>query len=846
MGFELNRFFRKMPFIDSISKVKFIILILLLSVVALGYWGVRSYLSSSQAIERILKPDSESDLLNALYKNVIQSDIHLNSFFLTGDSLQWQHAQTYDAATDSLMQELLLNRTEPWPLIDTLTSIISERQRINSILYNLKNRQGSQFFTEQALNRIKSQLSDSAYVEKSMTIRQDWIARRDTIERMNIVRTPDKGKGINRLWWWITGIEKVRLDTLTYQEPQLDYDMEISVDSSIIRDYFIDSTLAAVQDILTGVLEEEIVLQRKLRKVELELISYNELLVKNIRTLLDEISSSNLALIVAEKQSAEKSIEKAHVQAFVMAGIGLFIAFILLIVLIKDLAQTNKYRLELEEERDRANDLAKAKEVFLSKMSHEIRTPLHSISGFAALLEQESLTDRQRGYLNGIINADDYLSQLLNNILEQSRINAGTFKLENLKLHVPSLCAEFDLLFKPQQNEKNTRFNYLFSENLTQYDLLVDALKIKQVLINLLGNAFKFTQNGEVRLHFSLEETKPVSRLSIRVADTGIGIDEAYKDYIFLPFGRIEQASATQLPGTGLGLSISKHIVEHLGGRIELVPTETKGSLFEIQMPIDFAPHTAKEARTTAAIVFETKKPLKVVLVEDDAWNAKLLMALLEPLAAKCTHFTDAPKALEHLKDEQYDLVFTDLNLPGESGEWLLTQLQRELRLPVVAVSASINPQTQQALLNTGFAAVLGKPFTKEGLIQVIQALFPDAFNEKNTSSEAVLHHWEGINQFGNTEEERKGLRSDFANSFKEKCFSLETGLSTRNLQEVQRMAHQLKSACEQLGIFQLSEALQTLELRAQLHQTKEVLEEAPNLLIQLKQISMSLTETSA
>lgn len=830
-----------MQFRDSVSKVWFIILVLLLSFGGLGYWGVRSYLSSSEAIERVLKPDSESDILNALYKNVIQSDIHHNGFFLTRDSLQWKQAKHYDAATDSLMGLFLLNRPEPWLQIDTLASIITERQRINSILYNLKNRQGAQFFTEQALNRIKTQLSDSAYVEKSMTIKQDWIARRDTIERMNIVRKSNRGKGINRLWWWLIGIEKMSIDTMRYQEQQMGYGLEVSVDSSIIRDYFIDSTLAAVQSILTGVLEEEIVLQRKLHKVELELISYNELLVRNIRNLLDEISDSNLHQIKEEKRIAQKRIEKAHLQAFIMAGVGIFIAFILLLVLIKDITQTNKYRQALEEERDRANELARAKEVFLSKMSHEIRTPLHSISGFTALLEQEALPEQQRSYLNGIINADNYLSQLLNNILEQSRINAGTFRLENSQLYVPGICKELDLLFKPQQFEKNTAFSYHFSENLEKYALLVDAIKIKQVLINLLGNAFKFTQDGQVTLDFNLEASAPVAQLSVLVSDTGIGIDEAFKDYIFKPFGRIEQSSLAQLPGTGLGLSISKHIIEHLGGTIELLTSKDQGSVFQVRIPVDcteYKPAAISSEKTTLTAL---KHNLRVVLVEDDDWNARLMQALLKPLVQEIVHFDNAIAALAHINQHPCDLVLTDLNLPGEDGQWLLRQVKKLGQMPVVAVSASINVQTRALLLETGFNEVLGKPFTKNDLIQLISGLFPETMPVEHPKIDVPQPQWQGINQFGGSLEEQQRYRIDFTASFTEKCTHLETALRQNNFSEIQRMAHQLKSACEQVGVEYLSESLQTLELHAQLEQAEGVQLEAQKLLSQLHQVDEEL-----
>lgn len=809
---------------------------------ALSFWSVRSYRSSSAAIQEIVRVDLDAKTINRLYKCVIQSDIHLSNFFLTGDSLQWQLSRKYIVITDSLMAILEQDSIERQVNVDSVRAILNERERITTILYPLKKRQGAEFFTQQALQRIKDQLSDSVYIEKSLSFRQEWLARRDTIAYMNIVTSPERGKGLNRVWRWLTGVEKTKSDTIMVEDERVDYDLKVSVDSSIIRDYFIDSTLKEVQLILTSLLQEEIVHQKNLRSVELQLISYNELLVNSIRLLLDEMAQSNLLRLERDKAEAQNRIERAHIQAFVTAGIGLSIGFLLLLMLIKDLTLSNTYKQQLEEERDRANELARAKEVFLSRMSHEIRTPLHSISGFTALLSEEQLNETQQEMVLGIVNADIFLSQLLNNILEQSKIDAGNFRLQLTELYIPDLCAELGLLFKPQQKEQGTTFNWTYTENLNRLKIFTDAVKLKQVLINLLGNAFKFTTEGQVTLRFEYTtDDEKSGELTFSVTDTGLGVDEKYRHALFTPYGRIEQQGNAGLAGTGLGLSISKYIVEHLGGSITYAPNPERGSMFTVHLPATIKSYEGIMETAAHNKSLPLFFDIQLVIVEDDRWNARLIANMLQSLVREVRLFEAAEPALDYLKQQNPEelLVFTDLNLPGADGRWLLEELHA-LGIPVVAVSASVNRQNTSELLKRGFRAVLGKPFKRYEIQEVLESCI-DKNKQRQPQPMEPKPDWTAIDAFAQDEAQIKTNRAAFIASFHQKLLQFEQALAATDYHELQRMAHQLKAACEQLGINSWSESLQTMELAAQIQQGPRITEEAEQLLPKLRALFKQL-----
>ncbi|HMP98770.1 MAG TPA: HAMP domain-containing sensor histidine kinase, partial [Cyclobacteriaceae bacterium] len=505
---------------NSLTKIWVVILLLAGAFGAFIFWSIKSYNESKESIQSIVMPDVKSAITNTILKSAIQSDLHLHNFILTNDTIQRKLYLENVKNADSLIHELgglMQNASLSLMQLDTLRKIIDEKTRVNTILIELKKQQSSNLFTQQALNRIKTQISDSAYIDKVITKEHELIAKRDTIELKELIQYPDDYKGLSGFFRKLFGRERIRIDTLTSLEEQINYSLAVSIDSNIVRDYFIDTTLAVVKNILFDVLDKEISLQRNLLKTELSLVNYNELLLQKIRELLFDISKTNEYALRADQESAIERIENSHKEALIIAAAGIFLGFTLLFFLIKDITQTNLYRKKLETEKDRAEKLAAAKEIFLSRMSHELSTPLHSISGFTNLLEKEiPHQSKLRKFINGISSSNLYLNELISNILEQAKINAGTYKLESSRIYIPDLSCELELLFKHRQEEQRNEFRISYSEDLKKYLVVIDRVKLKQVLVNLLSNAFKFTKEGSIFLRFALKPHPERHKLQIK------------------------------------------------------------------------------------------------------------------------------------------------------------------------------------------------------------------------------------------------------------------------------------------------------------------------------------------
>ncbi len=825
---------------NSITKVWSIILVLAFTFLGLSYWGFKSYRNSAAALQRIVLPDKNTSNMGLIYNEIVQSDLFLNNFFLTGDSTYWNKSQLNDNRVDSLVNALENNQPDIQPSIDTLKNIIKERNRIGLVLFNLKRRQGGQFFTEQALVRINKQLSDSASIDWSFIRKQELVAKRDTIERMAIRQVPREGKGINKYIWRIFGIEKLNTDTVRYLDESLRYSLESTVDSSVVREYFVDTTVANVKGILGELLSDELRVQKRMRAAELQLISYDEMLVDNIKSLLDRMAVTYQQNIEKEREAASAILQRSHIQAFAVAGLGLLIGSLLLFVLIKDLTKSNTYRRELEEERDKARELAQAKEIFLSRMSHEIRTPLHTISGYTQLLSNESLNSKQASYVAGMRNANNYLNLLLDNILEQAKINAGTFRIAKSALHMPTVGQELEQLFSLKQQEQGNAFTVACHPALAEVQVETDGIKVRQILINLLSNAFKFTANGKVSLQMHLIENQQGNSLIIQVSDTGIGISTDSLKSIFLPFSRANQAGMLTAEGTGLGLSISKYIAEHLGGTLEVASTPGKGSTFTLSLPVKLKPYKAESAPVaTDEMPFF---PIRVLAVEDDAWNRHLLEQFLGSQVLQLHICETAEDAMAYLVEEKHevDLLLTDLNLPGMSGESLIQRLLPLRKLPSIAMSAGLQHDVHEKLLEMGFTDSLGKPFDAHALLKTIGRHFKKGTAPVREQGPlqpdfsfltAMFTHPKAI------EENKK----QFSQSVREKITAFEQVCLASDASEIKRLAHQLKSGLEQVNISNFSEDLQTIELKIELQRIDDAIELAKSILPSLKAIMVQL-----
>jgi CheY-like chemotaxis protein len=397
--------------------------------------------------------------------------------------------------------------------------------------------------------------------------------------------------------------------------------------------------------------------------------------------------------------------------------------------------------------RDAANAANQAKSAFLANMSHELRTPLNAVMGFAQVLEfSPRLNETDKQQVNSIYKGGQYLLTLINDILDLAKIEAGRIELypENIEVH--SFFQELAEMLRFRAEKKGVIFSYQLDDTLPDA-IVTDAKRLRQVIMNLLGNAVKFTSQGQVVLRVSFQ----APNLHIRVADTGPGIAPEHHADIFQPFSQVGDKKQNA-EGTGLGLSITHKIVELMRGHIELDSQLGQGSVFRLQIPVETRvilpvedanplplPHHISAYERTD----DNSHALRILLVDDVADNRAILRHMLEPLGFELEQCDSGETCLQCAPSFAPDLVLLDLRMPVLDGLATLRkfhELPGMADIPVVMVSASAYEHDQTNARAAGCVDYLSKPVDRAALLQTLQkhlALawqYSDAISQRQTT----------------------------------------------------------------------------------------------------------------
>ncbi len=421
------------------------------------------------------------------------------------------------------------------------------------------------------------------------------------------------------------------------------------------------------------------------------------------------------------RESINRLQQMTWVAGLLGVGAGLFALYFYRV----DYYQERSRR-ELLEEKVQAEQSVLEKSAFLANMSHEIRSPMNAILGFSELLEPEGLTPKQSQYVRAIRDSGAALLQLINDILDLSKLEAGKLELHPDPTDMRDSCEFLRTVFGQQAMLKSLQLQFELAPDLPRA-LLLDRLRLRQVLVNLLGNAIKFTERGWVKTRVSWESQANGRSgiLLVEVEDTGIGIPAAELEDVFKPFVQADSRRTAEKEGTGIGLTIVKRLTELMGGSLTVESEVGHGTTFHLRfadVPVSGRLPVGDHAEPGGAVDFNDFAPAVLLVVDDNRANRDLMAGIFEKTHHQVLFATNGQEALDHLKMARPDVVLLDIRMPVMDGRTTLAEIRKQaslVSLPVIAVTAS-SKAGEDMELQTQFSGYIRKPFSRHTLFLVL------------------------------------------------------------------------------------------------------------------------------
>ena len=714
---------KKTPNVITAGKVIigfFLAAIFLIGVAGLTYYTLNRLLAT---MGQLSEPNQKLNTLNELQAEIIQitqierlgpeGDFRIKDSTLNFLESKLDILESLAADTSELTEVRLIRAN--------LVSLIQGYENLYEVKSNLANRN----FSREALKKVEIGIRRRAEILENQPLQQ--LNPRDAI--INELRQTSSVAPISA--------GKNSVGKINPTSPQIAKSPEIdkllgfinqnSKGSAAPGSSTLDSILYNIRAVINQIYREESRQRQNLAQMETDLSIKQSEVISTIQGLLG----------VLQKRILEESEEK-NSEAYSLAYDVTFFLIVIVVLavigsvfmvysILKEIKINRQYQENLEASRQKSEQLARSKQEFLANMSHEIRNPLHVIQGYRSVLEKSQLDERQKSQLKMIGFASETLMEIVDEVLDFSKLEAGKLKLEKEAFDPESLFSSLQDFFDLKAQEKNLDFRWSIQLPSNQW-LLGDQLRLKQIANNLLSNAFKFTSNGwiEVRVQWG-EDT-----LTVEVEDSGIGMSEEVLSKVFREFDQADPSISRKYGGTGLGLAIVHRLTTLMGGSIEAQSEENKGTCMKVILPME-----AVEAPQNKPI-YDQKFGLdltgkKVLLVDDDPVGIQYLSQIISYFGATTVLYEGGASFRDSFEGLDFDLAILDIQMPEFSGFDVIDMLKNHASYkgqPVLAMTANVFVEEKEKMFKRGFSDILFKPFQEKALVLVLGRLFPEAVHE--------------------------------------------------------------------------------------------------------------------
>ncbi len=833
----------------------FIILIVASTAVFLSYFSYQKLINS---IEILSEPDKKIELIQSTIQRLTKADNYFQSYIISNESGMFQayhhEVESIQSNFDKL-RNIMNDGSLQIQKLDSLDILFQQKLSLLNDFLKIKKMRQAKNYSSEALEIISKNTTDDleiqSEVRSTLQAKEIVLPKFEKIPVERVHKEPGFWSGFKRLF----AGDNIVVDTMMRLTNDTIKGIEVRVDTLTLTNYASDTNLLKVKEILQEVANREFESQFLLTSKELNLLRQDQRLFEEIDKIMHHIRQYEQEVAIKRRSESDIVVRNSTKVILIIGTIGIFLVGGFLLIIGRDFTHSYRLSKSLEEEKNKANELARVKEEFLANMSHEIRTPLNSIVGYSNLLGKTRLDQDQHLYTQAISRNTNYLFDLVNDVLDFSKLNVNKAKLESTPFSLKETINQIISLYSVQFEEKGLQFKVSCDLVPEDLQLIGDEFRIKQIITNLLNNSLKFTEKGFVELSIRGRQRFDRFFIYINVRDTGKGIEPDKFRTIFNSFEQEDITITKKYGGTGLGLSIVKNLVEAMNAKITVASKPGVETTFTVKIALPFKTgeieSNKQDAKPTQVNYFDSH----IVLIEDDHWNIILIRKLLEPRVAKLSAFKQPEEALEFIKNEfsNIDLVLTDISMPGLSGIDVLNFVKSvNASIPVVAITAHAIRNKVLQLQELGFHDVIIKPFDEVSIYKTIGQILPEK-SKTSTNGMGV----EQVNKF-NTKLDFESLKKITSNDpklleelimeLKNCCVQnvekFKLVLIEKNHRSLFEIAHKMTQSYASMNQVLILEGLKEIELFYQMNKYDQMISRAEKLIPSLEEINEALRNT--